>query len=69
MSTKQNPVHISLFGCTGKVFRANHCTQLAKQTRRVLGFGYTVNLYSIFPSLRYVQRAQLVEGLLGVMFG
>jgi len=69
MSAKQNPVQISFFGCTGKVFTANHCTQLVKQTRRVLGFSYTVNLYSIFPGRRYVQRAQLVEEPLEVMFG
>lgn len=69
MSAKQNPVQLSFFGCTGKVFRANRSTQLIKRTWRVLGFGYAVNLHGIFPGRRDVQRAQLVEEPLGVMFG
>jgi hypothetical protein len=65
---KTKPGTAKLLRLYRKSVRANHRTPLVKQTRRVLGFGYTVYLYSIFLGRRYVERAQLVEEPLGVMF-
>jgi len=36
---------------------------------RILGFGYTVYLYSLFLNRYAVKRPHSIEGLSGVMFG